>query len=292
MRFWQYLTFAETEQLPGIARAAEAAGFHGVLVGDHLVVPAKIRSPYPYSPDGNPGFDAAAEWPDPWVAIGAMAAVTERLRFGTSVFILPARNPIQVAKSIATAAVISGGRVMLGAGAGWMAEEYELLGVDFRQRGRRYDEMVEVLRKLWRGGMVEHHGACFDFEPLALSPVPREPVPIYFGGLSAAALGRAARLGEGWIGTGSTLEEIPGIVSELTRLREKAGRSHLPFDIMLSLVAAPEVDTYRRAEELGVSDAVIWPFKYVVGPASSLEQKRAAMQAFAEKIIVPMNAAS
>jgi probable F420-dependent oxidoreductase len=291
MKFWQYLAFSEADQLPAIARIAEEVGFSGALLGDHLVFPEKLRSAYPYSPDGQPGFASDASWPDPWVAIAAMAAVTRRLRFATSVYILPLRSPFQVAKTVATAAVISGNRVALGAGAGWMREEFDLEGVDFASRGRRYDEMIEVLRKLWRGGMVEHHGEHFDFERLELAPVPSEPIPIYVGGHSEAALRRAARLGDGWIGTGATPDEIPGLLKTLRDLRSEAGRERQPFETMLSVMAAPERDLYRRIEDQGLGGIVHWPFRYLLGPASSVEQKRAAMEKFAEEIIVPLGGA-
>jgi probable F420-dependent oxidoreductase len=290
VKFWQYLAFAETEQLPAIARIAEEVGFHGVLLGDHLVHPERLASAYPYSPDGRPGFDAQAGWPDPWVAIAAMAAVTRRLRFATSVTILPLRSPFQVAKSVATAAVISGNRVALGAGVGWMREEFELEGVDFASRGRRADEMIEVLRKLWRGGWVEHHGEHFDFDRLAMAPAPGAPIPIYVGGHSRPALRRAARLGDGWIGTGVAPDDIPELLATLRRLRAEAGRERQPFETLLSLMAAPDRDVYRRAEADGLGGIVHWPFRYLLGPTSTVEQKRAALEQFAEAILVPLGA--
>jgi len=119
VRFWQVASFAEPDQLLGIARAAEEAGFHGLMVSDHLFFPGRLESRYPYSEDGRPGFDGATPFPEPWTTISAMAAVTERLRFGTMVYILPLRHPLEVAKAVGTAAFLSGGRVALGGGAGW-----------------------------------------------------------------------------------------------------------------------------------------------------------------------------
>src|SRR5439155_1740265 len=153
-----------------------------------------LSTPYPYTPDGSPPFTPGTPWPDPWVLIGAMAAVTTRLRFMTNVYVAPARNPFLVAKQVGTAAVLSGDRVALGVGAGWMREEFEQLGQPFGDRGRRLDEMIEVVRALWRGGMVEHHGEHYDFHRLQMSPVPAAPVPIYCGGQSRRAIERASRL--------------------------------------------------------------------------------------------------
>jgi probable F420-dependent oxidoreductase len=288
MKFWQFLPFTEVDQLVGVAQIAEEVGFHGVLLGDHAFFPEKLASRYPYSPDGRPGFGAGTAWPDPWVTIAAMAAVTTRLRFGTGVYVLPLRNPLEVAKSVATAAVLSGNRVALGAGAGWMREEYDRFGVDFATRGRRYDEMIPVLRSLWRGGMVEHHGEFFDFDSLEVEPAPGEPIPIYVGGNSRPALRRAARLGDGWISAGSAPAEIPEVMETLRALRREAGRERMPFEAIVAVAAAPDIDLYRRIEDEGVTAVLHWPFPYWLGPSSSLEQKRAGLESYAEQFIVPL----
>ncbi|MFQ5514878.1 MAG: LLM class F420-dependent oxidoreductase [Myxococcota bacterium] len=288
MQFWQFLPFMEVEQLNGIAHIAEEVGFEGVLLGDHAIFPEQLSSRYPYTPDGKPGFGPGTDWPDPWVAISSMAAVTQRLRFGTAVYILPLRDPFTVARSVATASRLSGGRVTLGTGAGWMREEFRLFGVDFARRGRRYDEMICVLRKLWQGGMVEHHGEFFEFASLEVTPTPSAPIPIYVGGNSPAALRRAAHLGDGWISAGSLPEEIPGVVERLRILRREAGREVEPFEIFVALGAAPDADLFRRVEDQGVTAIVHWPFSYWLGPRSALEQKRAGLEKYAESYIVPL----
>ncbi len=289
MKFWQVLSFCEPEQLVEVARAAEEAGFHGVLVSDHLFFPGKLLSRYPYAEDGRPGFDAATPFPDPWACIAAMAAATTRLRFGTMVYILPLRHPLEVAKTVGTVSLLSGGRVALGVGAGWIREEYETLGVDFRTRGRRMDEMIGALRTVWRGGLVEHHGACFDFGPLAMSPAPAAPIPIYVGGLAPPALRRAARLGDGWIGTGQQPDEVPGLLAGLRELRRAAGREREPFESIVPLLVPPDPELLRRLEaEHGMTATTAWPFAYTIGPASSLAQKRDAMRRFAEQVIAPV----
>lgn len=288
MEFWQFLAFSEVEQLAEIACIAEEVGYTGVLLGDHILVPEKLDSPYPYSPDGRPGFEPSDVWPDPWVSISAMAALTSRLRFGTSVYILPLRNPFQVAKSVGTAAVLSHNRVALGAGAGWMQEEFAQMNMSFKDRGKRYDEMIEILRLLWRGGMAEYHGEHFDFDRLEMSPAPSETIPIWIGGHSKAALRRAARLGDGWIGTGCTPEEIPEILSKLETLRRGAGREAVPFETRVSVTALPDRDLYRRIEDQGLTGIVHWPFKYTLGASSSIEEKRSLMERYAEDIIIPL----
>ena len=289
MRFWQVVSFSEPEQLCDIARGAEEAGFHGVLLSDHLFFPGNLASRYPYSPDGRPGFDGRTPFPDPWTAIAAMAAVTSRLRFGTMVYILPLRSPLEVAKTVGTAAVLSGDRVVLGCGAGWIQEEYDALGVDFATRGRRFDEMIEVLRAVWRGDTFEHHGRFFDYGPLQMSPAPRAPIPIWIGGRSDAALRRAARVGDGWIGTGQHPDELPQLLGRLRALREKAGRGREPFETLVPLVVPPDLDLLRRLEaEQGVTATTAWPFTYTIGPASMLAQKRDAMRRFGDEVIAKL----
>jgi len=225
VKFWQVVSFAEPEQLLGIARAAEEAGFHGLMVSDHLFFPGNLASKYPYSPDGKPAFDGTTPFPDAWTTISAMAAVTERIRFGTMVYILPLRHPLEVAKTVGTAALLSGGRVALGCGAGWIREEFDALEVAFETRGARMSEMIEVMRKAWSGQMVEHRGRFFDLGPLQMSPAPAAPPPIYVGGSGLHALRRAARYGDGWMPmTGDPAKLAPGIA----RLRALGGPLRRP----------------------------------------------------------------
>jgi probable F420-dependent oxidoreductase len=286
VKFWQVVSFSEPEQLLDVARAVEDAGFHGLLVSDHLFFPEKLESRYPYAPDGRPGFDAQTPFPDPWATLAAMAAVTTRLRFATMVYILPLRHPLEVAKTVGTVSLLSGGRVALGAGAGWIREEYAALGVDFASRGRRFDEMIGILRALWRGGVVEHHGRCFDFPPLTMSPAPPAPIPIWVGGLAPAALRRAARLGDGWIGTGQTPDDAARVLDELARLRREAGRASQPFETIVPLAAPPDPDVLRRLEaEHAMTGTTAWPFVYTLGPRSTLDAKRDWLRRFADDVI-------
>ncbi len=288
MKFWQSLAFSEPDQLIELAPVAEAAGFEGVLVSDHLFFPGRLESKYPYSEDGSPGFDGDTPFPECWAAIAAMAAVTRRLRFATMVHILPLRNPLELARVTGTVSVLSGGRVSLGAGAGWIKEEFDVLGVDFRKRGRRFDEGIEVLRKLWSGGMVEHHGEQFDFPPIQMSPAPAAPVPVWIGGISPVALRRAARLGDGWLGSGQTPDEVVELVGRMNALRAEAGRASEPFEVIAPLVVPPDPDTLRRLEDAGVTGTVSYPFLYALGATSTLDAKRAYLEQYAEGVIAKM----
>jgi probable F420-dependent oxidoreductase len=289
MKFWQAISFMEPDQLLGVARAAEEAGFHGLLLADHLFFPAKLGSKYPYSADGAPMFDGRTPFPDPWTAIAAMAAVTQRLRFATFVFILPLREPIQLAKTLGTLSLLSQGRVALGAGAGWIREEFDALGIDFHTRGRRMDEMVVAMRKLWTGEVVEHHGRFFDFAPLQMSPAPGQRIPIWFGGLSDAAMKRATALGDGWLGIGNTPEEAAQILARLRALRRAAGKEHEPFETIVPLTTPLEPETLRRLEPLGMTGANCFPFSFTLGPTSTLAQKRDQLLRFGETVIARTN---
>lgn len=288
MKFWQMVNWIEPEQLVPLAQFAEELGFEGVMNADHAIYPEVVTARYPYSPDGRAPMSPDWLYPDCWVTIAAMAAVTGRLKFSTSVYVLPLRNVFEAAKATGTLAIMSGNRFILGAGLGWMKDEFDIYGVPFEGRGKRMDEMIAVMRKLWAGGMIEHHGAHFDFPRLQLAPAPDEPVPIFLGGASPAALKRAAGLAEGWIGSGNTPDEVPGILAELTRLREEAGRQQLPFETVIGLSTPPDLDTFKRLEERGMTAGVSYPFYFSLGLRSSLDQKKRVMEQFAKAFIAPM----
>lgn len=288
MKFFAALAFSNPLHFVEIARAADACGIDGIALSDHVVYPERLASPYPYTPDGRPSFEPSTPWPDPLVAIGAMAAVTTRLRFLTSVYVLPMRNPFAVAKSVGTAAVLSQSRVIFGIGVGWMREEFTLLGQDFHTRGQRTDEAIGVLRTLWRGGMVEHHGRFYDFDRLEMSPVPSAPVPIYVGGVSEPALRRAARLGDGWISVLHSCEEIGAFIARLRALRTEYGRAHEPFGVCVSCSDAFDVDGYRRLEDAGVSSILTVPWILYGGDPTLLDDKRRGLERFAGEVLAKM----
>jgi len=289
VKFWQSLSFTEPEHLVPLAQIAEEVGFHGAFASDHLFVPEKIRSKYPYSTDGSPPFSSTTPWPDAFVTCAALLTATARLEVSTAVYILPLRNPFEAAKAVATLSLLSGGRFALGAGLGWMREEFEACHQDFATRGRRFDEMVVVLRTLWKGGMVEHHGTYYDFDPLEMSPKPKAPIPIYVGGGSDAALRRAARVGDGWIGAGNTPEQVPGIMNRLRALRTQYDREHAPFETIVAVSVPPDVDLFKRLEDAGVTALVSWPMAYTLGPGATLDAKRRALENYGNQVIARLS---
>jgi len=241
------------EEMLVLAPLAEQLGFEGVMGADHGFVPRSMVADYPYSDDGVPPIDGELPYPEVWTTIAAMAAVTEQIKFSTAVYVLPLRNPIEVAKATGTIARISGNRLVLGAGVGWMKEEFDVYGVDFSTRGRRMNETIELLNKLWDGGYVEHRGEFFDFAELQIAPAPTQRVPIFLGGASAPALRRAGKYAQGWIGNGNSAEEMPAIFSELKAAREANGRADEDFEIILAPVGNPSMEQLQRYRESGAT---------------------------------------
>lgn len=228
MRIYAHLTQVPVEELTDLARQAEELGFAGVTLADHVAAPAEIATPYPY---GDAPWKDAPQWGDPWVAAAAITQATRRLRVMTSVYVAPLRHPLTVAKAVATAAVLSGGRVGLGVGAGWLREEFALMGQEFAGRGGRLDEAIRICRLAWSGETVEFHGDHYDLAPFAMLPVPREPVPVLVGGTGPRALRRAALLGDGWIAPGRTAGELADTIGGLRATRADAGIT-APFEVV------------------------------------------------------------
>ena len=280
--------YVETEQLLDVAKLAEELGFEGVMGSDHALFPRSLESRYPYSADGAPPITGDTIYPDPWVSTAAMAAVTTTLKFSTSVYILPLRNPIEVAKATGTLSLLSGGRFILGAGVGWMKEEFDACGVDFSTRGRRMDETIDVLHKLWGNDWVDHRGEFFHYDGIKLSPSPGQSVPIFTGGSSKPALRRAARVGQGWIGNGNHPDEVPSLLQQLQGYREEYGRDTLPFETVIGLTTPPDLDTFKRLRDQGMTAGVNYPFSLIFGRDSSLDEKRRVMEQFAESFIVKL----
>jgi probable F420-dependent oxidoreductase len=287
VRFAISLAFQPVDQLVAIAREADACGYDALAVPDHVVELETLATPYPYTPDGRRRWDHDADWPDPWVLVGALAQATERIRFFTSVYVAALRSPFQVAKSVGTAAVLSGGRVALGVGVGWCREEFELMDVDFGSRGRRTDEALELLSRLWQPGWTSWDGPYYPAPRLTLEPTPSTRVPIYVGGLSEVAFARAARH-DGWIGDLYTIEEAGRHARRLAELRETLGATG-EFRVITALTDAFLPEQFAAAEEQGVTDVWTMPWAYYHGLDASLEQKLDGIGRFAADVLEPLS---
>ena len=294
VQFWQSIHGVESEQVVEIARFAESFGYAGITFGDHLVKPAQAAETYPYSEDGRPPWDPEEleEWtppyPDPWILSSVLAQATTRIRFMPYVYVLPLRHPVLVAKQLATAAFFSNNRVNLGVGAGWLEEEFDLVGASWRNRGARMDEMLEVIRLLLQGANVEYHGKHYEVPPCRMRPVPTQPVPVMIGGHSEVALHRAAQA-DGWLGIDYEFEELVPLLHRLAELRREYGTETRPFEIFAVLKQMPDLDTLKRMADLGVTMTQDYAWFYKGEPFSPLEHKRESMERFAERYIHAVN---
>jgi probable F420-dependent oxidoreductase len=285
MQFWSGTAFLNTADALAVTRMLDETGYDGMICADHLIYPRNLTSPYPTGADAPPWAPETA-WPDSWVMIGAMAALTTRLRFTNAVYVAPSRPLLEVAKQVATAAVISEGRVTLTVGAGWMREEFELLGQSFEDRGKRLNEMIPALRALWQGGWVSWDGEHYQVPELMIEPHPPAPVPIMCGGESEAALRRAARLCDGWVGTAYAWDDAVHYVERLHSLRREYGRSEAPFTIMLALMEVPTPELYKRAEDIGITAAMCAPWMGDDGvDPTDVKSFRAPIERFADSVI-------
>jgi probable F420-dependent oxidoreductase len=284
VRFSIATAYLPPEELAPIARAAEDAGYHAMSLSDHVVNLETLASPYPYTEDGSRRWEPFTTWLDPWVTIASLAAVTERLRFLTNVYVLPLRDPFTVAKVIATTSALSGGRVALGAGMGWCREEFDLVGQPFARRGARADEMLDLLAELWTGRWVEHHGRFYDVPRVEMTPAPPAPVPIYIGGTSDAAIRRAARH-DGWISDLMGTDAAGEVRARIDVERRRLGRAEGDFSMIVSMNDAVTVDDYRRAAEVGVTDNLTMPWAFYGGFDLPLQGKLDGLRRFADEIM-------
>jgi probable F420-dependent oxidoreductase len=270
-----------------LARAAQDAGYDSMVVPDSICYPEESGSRYPFSPDGSREFLEDKPFLEPFSLIGALGAVTERLRFVTFVLKLPVRSPVLVAKQATSTAVLTGNRLVLGVGSSPWREDYDLLGVPFEHRGRRMDEQIAVIRGLAAGGYFSYHGDLFDLPPVKMAPVPSQPVPILIGGHSDGALRRAARLGDGWLHGGGDPGHLPGLLARLSEFRRQEGTADRPFEVHVISMDAFSAAGVQRLEEQGVTDVIVgfrWP--YEVGPdLEPLADKISSLRRYADTVI-------
>lgn len=269
-----------------LARELEAAGYDGMTVPDSLCYPEVSDSTYPYTPDGDRGFLEDKPFLDPFVQIGAMGAVTERLRFTTFVLKLPVRHPVLTAKLAASVATLTNGRLDFGVGVSPWPDDYRVTGVPWEGRGKRMDECIEILRGLWTGDYYAHEGEVYRIESIKMSPAP-PAIPILIGGHTKAALRRAAQVGDGWLHAGGDPKELEGMIAELQRLREEVGRSEVPFDIRVISLEAYMPEGIERLASIGVTDVIVgFRNAYSRKPdRQSLQEKVDAANMYAERII-------
>ena len=258
------------------ARMAEELGFESLWVVEHVVMAVDYDSVYPYDPSGRSPFTAQVPQPDPLVWLSYVAAATRTIRLATGVLILPQRNPVVLAKELATLDRLSGGRMELGIGLGWVREEAQAVGTPFDGRGRRADEAIEVMRTLWREPVASFHGDFTNFDGMVSAPTPvqSEGVPITIGGHSRAAARRAGRLGDGFFPLGVIGDELQMLRTLVSDTALEHGRD--PRAIELTCLGTPEVASYDHYRSLSIDRMVVACLQ------ASLDDARRTLEPLAE----------
>lgn len=249
---------ARPEVIRAVAVEAEAAGFTTLWSGEHVVLVDRPTSRYPYSADGRIAVPADADWLDPLLGLSFAAAVTSTIGLATGVLLLPEHNPVLAAKQAATLDVLSGGRLTLGVGIGWSAEEFSALGVPFAGRGRRTAEYVAAMRALWADDVASFAGEFTRFESVRVNPKPLRGrrIPVVVGGNSDAALRRVAAFGDGWYGFNLTAGAAAQRISALTGYCQDVGRSVRDLTLAVALSDATQAQ-FDRLAEAGVTEFVV-----------------------------------
>ena len=287
MRFSYAEAMCDPSHYLPLARAADECGWSSFVVPDSICYPQASETSYPYTADGNRGFLDDTPFIEPFSLIPALGAVTSRLRFATFVVKLPIRLPVLVAKSVTSVAVLTDDRFAFGVGSSPWPEDFAACGQEWRSRGKRMDEMIEIIRGLGRGDFYEFHGRFYDIPSIKLCPVPSRPVPILIGGHSEPALRRAARIGDGWMHAGGgDAAALDQLVARLQELRREYGREREPFEIHAISLEAFDLDGVRRLEDLGVTDVIVG-FRDMYGKQEqSLAEKLDLMRMYADRVIV------
>ncbi len=269
---------ASADYAAGLAVAAEELGFESIWPVEHVVMPEHYTSHYPYSPDGRmPIPDSPV--PDPIIWNTWAAAHTKTLKIGTAMVILPQHNPVVYAKALATLDQLSGGRLILGAGLGWLKEEAEAVGTEFANRGKRTDEYIEAMKVLWRDRIASYEGEYVRFKDVKCNPQPLQDggVPIHIGGHSKAAARRAGRLGDGFLPLGGTIAAL----GELWKIVETTANDHDrdPSAIELTYSGAPTHDFALQIEQAGAQRMLI------ASVEPDLESAKQTLGTFSENVI-------
>lgn len=251
--------FTSPAQVTALALKAEEVGLESVWTFEHVIVPADYESTYPYSSKGKMGATPETPFLDPLIALAHVAAVTETLKIGTSVNILPQTNPLLAAKQVASLDVLSGGRLLYGVGVGWLEEEYVAMGTPFARRGKRFDDYLVAMKKVWAGGSVEHQSDFLQWSGFESHPLPaqRPHPPVLIGGTSDAAFRRVARHGDGWVAPNAGVEALRGHLERLNRIAEAEGRELDSIEVTSMWVYAKEPDALSEYEDLGVSRLLV-----------------------------------
>jgi probable F420-dependent oxidoreductase len=286
MQYTVSVAMSPIEQLVELAKTAEEVGFDNIALPDSIFYMEKQSADYPYTADGSRMWNEDTPWADPLIVAGAMGAVTSKIRFYTNVMKLGSRNPLLLARQVGSVANLTNNRFGFGVGIGWAPEEFKWCGVPYARRGKRIDEMIEVLKLVLAGGMVEFHGDFYEFDKLQMSPAPSKPVPFYVGGHTDVALRRAARIGDGWTSAMLKCDQLAEIIGKLQALLGEYGRADEPFEFQAVCIDKFDVDGHRELVEAGVTDNIVIPWIFDGhGFHAPIEKKKDSLKRYADTYI-------
>ena len=271
---------------PALARTAEESGFDQIAVPDSIFWSEQVSDAYPYTGDGARMWNESTPFVDPFLAVAAMGAVTERIRFCTHVVKVGVRDAVLLAKQVQSAAVLTGGRFTFGAGVGWLREEFEWCGQPFEKRGARVDEELEAVQRLLTGDWASMDGEHVRFGRIRMAPPPPSRVPIYVGGHTEPALRRTVRFGDGWTSAMITYEELVELIPKVRQMLTEAGRSTDGFTFQVASSDRFGLDGYRDLASIGVTDVVTIPWVFYGVPIDGpLDAKQDGIRRFAKDVI-------
>ena len=294
MKFAFHPTMCPTEQYLPLCQAAEEIGYDTFTFPDSICYPKEGSDVYPYNSDGTREFLDGVPFLEPFVAIPYLAAHTKRIRFSTSVYKLAIRQPAIVAKQLASMAALIGDRFDFGIGISPWPEDFEASQIAWEKRGKRMDEMMEIINGLMSGDYFGYQGEVFDLAPIKLTPVPEKRVPLLVGGHAKPALRRAAKFGDGWIAAGGKVDEYKVMIDQINAFRKEYGRDHLPFQFQAMSHDSFSVDGLTQLAAVGV-DEVIIAFRDVYGKepdTKSVDEKIGELQWYHDNLIKPYREAA
>jgi probable F420-dependent oxidoreductase len=281
MKFATFMMQTQPSALASIARKAEELGFESLWIPEHIILPVEYKSPYPYSSSGRMPAPPDAPLHDPMIALAFVAGITTKIRLATGIFVLPIRNPFATAKAVASLDVLSGGRFIFGVGIGWLEEEFNAVGMNFKDRALRTREYLALMKELWTSTDPVYKGKTVSIEGFRFMPKPaqRPHPPIVFGGHTEPALRRTARLGDGWYGIAESIDGIRTTIAQLRDHERQANRT-TPLEITISpRIGKPLTpDVVKQFAEMGVS-------RIIVAAGPSTKEQIAGLERFRDEVM-------
>lgn len=264
--------FQSVEQIVGTAQLAESVGVESVWTFEHVIVPEDYASKYPYNESGKMGAEPETPFVDPLIALSAVATATKTLRLGTGVNIVAQTNPLLLAKQAASLDFVSGGRFMLGAGIGWLKEEFRAMGTPFEKRGARFDDYIAAMRKVWSGETVEHQSEFVDWTGFKSYPRPiQDPFPVIMGGNKGKIFERIATLGNGWFAPTPDAAELAPQLDQLKAACKQADRNYDELEITV-MWPGNGLEGLKPMQDLGVARAVVPIFALGADPVAGIQK--------------------